>query len=167
MVAQDNKRGLPKPLLDLDTALPDGHPIAITHEGVRTIYYMRPVEEFSTRDRKRISTLLKAIVEFEQSDEDQIEDSDYDTYEAALSEVVAIAIPDLPLNVLHAMPYTLHGQIAALLVQLFTQTGREIAAVQEEQSTRPARLRALKDRLTSAKSSRGYAGSTADDRASG
>lgn len=167
MATTSNGRGPLKPLLELDTAIPDRHPIGITHDGERRVYLLRASEEFSTRERKRISTLLRAIVEFEQSDEEQIEESDYDAYEAALSEVVAIAMPDLPLNVLHNMPYTQHGQIAALLVQLFTQTGREMNPTRTDEATAPTRLRALKERLTSAKPSPVSAVSMADDQVIG
>lgn len=162
MVARNAGRGPNRPLLELDTAIPDRVPVAIVHEGERHIYMMRHPDEFSTKDRKRVASLLRAIVEFEQSDEDQVDDSDYIAYEAALSEVVAIAMPDLPLKILHGMPYTRHGQIAAYLVQLFTQTARETINPTTEEVTAPTRLRALKDRLTSAKPSPESAGSTAD-----
>lgn len=157
-----------KPLLDLDTAAPDRHPIGITVEGERQIYMLRATEEYSTRERKRLSTLLKAVVEFEQSDEDTIEDADYDAYDAALSEVTAIAMPDLPLNVLHRLSHTEHGKIAALVVTLFTRTGANLnPETPEEETVKPTRLRALAGRLTLVKPSPVSAATTEDIRADG
>lgn len=168
MANMSNGRGPLKPLLDLDTAAPDRHPIGITVDGERQIYMLRATEEYSTRERKRLSTLLKAVVEFEQSDEDNIEDADYDAYEAALSEVTAIAMPDLPLNVLHLLSHTEHGRIAALVVTLFTRTGADLNPEQmPEETVKPARLRKLKEKLTLVKPSLGSADSMADTPADG
>lgn len=167
MAEHTNGQGL-RPLLDLDTAAPDRIPVGITANGERKVYTLRHPDEFSTRERKRISSLLRAIVEFEQSEEDQLVDSDYDAYDAALSEVTSIAMPDVPLNVLHSMSPVMHGKVAAHLVRLFTQTGPGMEPeMTEDEPIKPTRLRALKEKLTSAKSSPGSVGSTADDRETG
>lgn len=161
-----------RPRLSLDTAVPDRLPVAINVAGERRIYMLRDTAEYSTRERKRLSGLLKGIVEFEQAEEDDVTDDDVKIYERAMREVMIIAMPDVPLAVVEQLSLREHGRLCAYVLQLFSQGATTpTPPMNQEQPTPlptgPTRLRRLADRLTLGKVSLDSADSTAEPPISG
>ena len=97
-------------------------------------------------------------------------DDEVRVYERALRQVMRIAMPDVPNDVADRLSLAEHGRLAALVVQLFTQTAalpKLTPPEPEAEPVGPARLRRLASRLTLAKSSPGSAASTGDGPPSG
>jgi len=81
-----------------------------------------------------------------------------------------IVMPDVPGDVVEQLSLAEHGRLAALVVQLFTQTAalpKIVPPEPEPQPVGPKRLRKLASRLILAKSSPDSAATTAGDQPAG
>ncbi len=143
------------PRLTLDTAIPDRLPVVINVGSERRVYWLRDTAEYGTRERKRLSSLLQGIVDFEQADEETINDDDVRVYEAAMRQVMTITMPDVPGDVVESLSLREHGRLCAFVLKLFTEGAQETQTAPAlppptPLPAAPTRLRKLAGRLTSA-----------------
>lgn len=146
-----------KPILTLDTAVPDRLPVAITVDGERQIYFLRDTGEYSARERKTLASLFVGIAEFERADQDTLTEDDELIYIAALKQVMRITMPDVPEEVVNRLGLLEHGRLCALVISRFTRETTEEketpAPAPVALPTAPVKLRKLRDQLASAKHS--------------
>lgn len=155
-----------KPLLSLKTAVPDPKLINIDDE----MFEMRAVESYSARERKRLQSLLTAIIEYEAADEDEITTDDEQTYFLALRQVTDISMPDLPPAVHNKLEYMHYGAIASEVIKLFRErnaVSEDDAPKTDESQLKPKRLRKLREKLSSQTLYQPSFVSTEDDRVVG